>query len=156
MSKFEKEFNIGSSQGRCDPERAPERKMDSGAFKMRKPETQQAETVDCPVAGDEQMDPIGYFLVRVSGGKLEAGLRDYDGVKLNKKVWKGSKPQDVYQQIVTDNPTIMQVHVGYLAKELTRAWICMKLGVKFVQDGRMDGTFPEVDWFVRKEGSPNL
>ena len=121
---------------------------------MRKPETHQAETVDCPSAPDEQMDPIGYFLIRVNEGKLEAGLCSYDMVNIIKKVWRGGKPQDVYQQIVTDMPEIMQVHVGYLSKELTRAWICMKLGVKFVQDGRADGTFPEVEWLLRKDGSP--
>ena len=130
MSKYEKDFN------------------------MRKPETHQAETVDCPSAPDEQMDPIGYFLIRVNEGKLEAGLCSYDMVNIIKKVWRGGKPQDVYQQIVTDMPEIMQVHVGYLSKELTRAWICMKLGVKFVQDGRADGTFPEVEWLLRKDGSP--
>lgn len=126
----------------------------SHGFNMRKPDTEQSEVVDCPKAPDEQMDPIGYFLVRVNGDKLEAGLCDYDRVNIIKKVWQGSKPQDVYQQIVSDIPEIMQVHVGYLAKELTRAWICMKLGVKFVQDGKMDGTFPEVEWLSRKENAP--
>ncbi|MBI4174274.1 MAG: hypothetical protein HY517_01405 [Candidatus Aenigmarchaeota archaeon] len=123
-------------------------------FNMRKPAAQTADIVDCPTAPDEVMDPIGYFLIRVSGDKLEAGLCDYDNVNVIKKIWRGMKPQDLYQQIVADNPTIMQVHVGYLAKELTRAWICMKLGVKFVQDGRMDGTFPEVEWLLRKENAP--
>ena len=128
--------------------------MEHEKFNMRKPAAQEAEAIDCPKAPDEQMDPIGYFLIRVSGDKLEAGLCDYDNVNIIKKIWRGAKPQDVYQQIVADIPEIMQAHVGYLSKELTRAWICMKLSVKFVQDGRMDGTFPEVEWLLRKEGSP--
>ncbi len=123
-------------------------------FDMRKPDTQEAEVVECPKAGDEEMDPIGYFLIRVNGDKLEAGLCSYDKINIIKKVWTGSKPQDVYQQIIKDNPTIMKDHCAYLSKELTRAWICMKLGVRFVQDGRMDGTFPEADWLQKKENSP--
>lgn len=126
MSKFEKEFDI------------------------KKPDAKEAETVECVDKGYEPMDPIGYFLIRVNGDKLEAGLCDYVNINVIKKVWTGSKPQDVYRQIVEDMPEIMKDHVGYLAKELTRAWICMKLEVQFVQDGRADGTFPEIDWLKKK------
>ena len=51
--------------------------MEHEKFNMRKPAAQEAEAIDCPKAPDEQMDPIGYFLIRVSGDKLEAGLFDY-------------------------------------------------------------------------------
>lgn len=119
-------------------------------FDMKKPDTEEAEVVECKPKGDEQMDPIGYFLIRINGDRLEAGLCDYKNINVVKKIWTGSKPQDIYRQIIEDIPGIMKDHCGYLSKELTRAWICMKLGVKFVQDGKMDGTFPEVDWLQKK------
>jgi len=119
-------------------------------FDIRKPDTSKAELIECKDNGYEEMDPIGYFLIRINKGRLEAGLCDYENVNVVKKVWIGDKPQDVYRQITEDIQEIMKDHVGYLAKELTRAWICMKLDVKFVQDGKMDGTFPEVEWIVKK------
>ncbi len=123
-------------------------------FHIKKPEIDNAEIVECPKAGDEVMDPVGYFLIRVNNKDLEAGLCDYDKVNVIKRVWKGQKPQDVYQKIIADMPEIMREHCSYLAKELTRAWICMKLGVKYVQDGKMDGTFPEIEWLNKKDNVP--
>lgn len=119
-------------------------------FDMKKPDAHEADVVECRDKGHESMDPIGYFLIRINGDRLEAGLCDYDNVNVVKKIWTGSKPQDIYRQIIEGIPGIMKDHCGYLSKELTRAWICMKLGVKFVQDGKMDGTFPEVDWLQKK------
>ncbi len=123
-------------------------------FDMKKPRTEDAEVVNCPRWQEERMDPVGYFLIRTADGKLEAGICDYNKINIVKKVWMGGLPQDVYQHIISDNPTIMRDHCAYLAKELTRAWICMKLGIKYVQDGKIDGSFPEVEWISRKESAP--
>ncbi len=122
-------------------------------FDMKKPQTE-TEAVECKPKGDEEMDPIGYFLIRINNDVIEAGLCDYKNINVIKKFWVGKLPQDIYRQIVEDVPGIMRDHVGYLSKELTRAWTCMKLGVKYVQDGRMDGTFPEIEWLNKKDNSP--
>jgi hypothetical protein len=104
----------------------------------------------CRDLGHEKLDPVGYFLIRITDGKLEVGLCGYKEVNVIKKIWNGNKPQDVYRQVIEDLPDIQRDHCAYLGKELARAWICMKLDVKYVQDGKMDGTFPEVEWLSKK------
>ncbi|MEK6887609.1 MAG: hypothetical protein AABX14_01555 [Candidatus Aenigmatarchaeota archaeon] len=108
----------------------------------------------CKDKGYEKLDPVGYFLIRINNGKLEVGFCGYKDVNIIKKTWIGSKPQDVYRQIIEDMPKLAKDHCAYLGKELTRAWICMKMDVKYIQDGKMDGTFPEVDWLIRNGGAP--
>ncbi len=117
---------------------------------MKKSESGNAEMVECKNNLNEVMDPIGYFLIRLNDGKLEVGLCAYDKINVVKKVWTGDKPQDIYKQIIKDEPEIRKEHCAYLGKELTRAWICMKTGVTYVQDGKIDGTFPEVEMLTKK------
>jgi hypothetical protein len=93
----------------------------------------------------EKMDPVGYFLIRINKDMIEVGLCDYKDVNKIKQLWTGSKPQNIYHQVIKDLPKIQRDHCAYLGKELARAYICMRLCHKYVQDGRVDGSFPEVE-----------
>ena|SRR3989338_2626792 len=99
--------------------------------------------------GSERLDPVGYFLIRVHGRKIEVGLCGYKKINIITRMWTGSKPQDVYTQVIKD-VKISKEHAAYLGKELARAWMCMQTGVDYVQDGKMDGTFPEADWLRKR------
>lgn len=103
----------------------------------------------CKERGFEKLDPVGYFLIRIRKNVIEVGLCDYNP-KVIRKIWTGRMPQDIYRQIIEDVPKISRDHCAYLGKELARAWICMKTGIPYVQDGNVDRTFPEVDMIKRK------
>ncbi len=117
---------------------------------MKKSKCDDAEVINCEHK-EEVMDPVGYFLIRIIDGKLEVGLCSYDEVNVVKKRWIGDKPQDIYMRIAEDLPDIRKEHIAYLGKELARAWICMKTDVKYIQDGKMDGTFQEADMLTKKD-----
>lgn len=98
---------------------------------------------ECPNLDIENMDPVGYFLIRIDE-QIEVGLCSYKEINVIKKLWTGKNPQNLYRQIIKDIPRIRKDHCAYLGKELARAWICMVTESKYVQDGNIDGTFPEV------------
>jgi tetrahydromethanopterin S-methyltransferase subunit A len=99
-------------------------------------------------------DPVGYFLIQVNreSQEIEVGLCEYDDVNNIKVLIKGTKPDQICQRIIDEGLVSRMDHAAYLGKEVARAWICMKLGVKYVQDGTVTGEFPEVKW-LEKNGS---
>lgn len=100
-------------------------------------------------------DPVGYFLIRVNGEthELEVGLCENEDPSNIKILVKGELPQDIYLRIIDEGLVSRMDHAAYLGKELARAWMCMKLGVKYVQDGTVSGEFPEVLWLEKKPGA---
>jgi len=97
-----------------------------------------------------EMDPMGYFLIRVCNETLEVGLCSYNTSNTVKRVWMGKLPQDIYMKVIIDCPEIWQEHAAYLGKELARAYICMHMGITYIQDGRIDGSFQETSMLVKK------
>ncbi len=97
-------------------------------------------------------DPVGYFLIRINEEtqEIEVGICEYDDVNSIKILVKGRLPHHIYQRIIDEGIVSRMDHAAYLGKELARAWICMKLGVKYVQDGSVSGEFPEVLWLQKK------
>ncbi len=112
-------------------------------WKIAKPDASQSQIIDCPENNDEVLDPLGYFLIRYTD-KLEVGLCKYGSGNVIIKTWTGNKPQDVYKKIIADLPSLTQTHCAYLGKELTRCYLCLKLGLKYIQDGTIKGDFPEI------------
>lgn len=96
-----------------------------------------------------KMDEVGYFLIRVTD-KLEVGLCGYEKVNTILRTWRGNIPQDIYMKILADIPELRKEHIAYLGKELARAYICLKLGIQYIQDGRMDGSLPEPELVKEK------
>jgi tetrahydromethanopterin S-methyltransferase subunit A len=122
--------------------------MSQKQFQITKPAVDiQLQAIECKDLEPEKMDPIGYFLVRIHKDKIEVGLCNYKEINQIKKLWVGNKPQNIYRQIVKDLPRLQRDHCAYLGKELARAWICMKMETKYVQDGKVDGSFPEIEVF---------
>gem|GEM_PF-1848551 len=100
-------------------------------------------------------DPVGYFLIRINkeAQEIEVGVCEYDNPSEIKILIKGSLPQQVYQRVIDEGLVSRMDHAAYLGKELARAWICMKLGVKYVQDGTVSGEFPEAKWLQKNENA---
>ncbi len=100
-------------------------------------------------------DPVGYFLIKVDAERqeLEVGLCKNNAPRNIKILIKGKLPQDIYLRIIDEGLVSRMDHAAYLGKELARAWICMKLGVKYVQDGTVSGEFPEVKWLKKRENA---
>lgn len=101
-------------------------------------------------------DPVGYFLIRYNADsqELEVGICEYNDLNNIKVVVKGKLPQQICQTVIDEGLVSRMDHVAYLGKELARAWTCMKLSVKYVQDGAMSGEFPEVQWLEKKANAP--
>jgi len=87
---------------------------------------------------DWEMDPKGYFLVRVDAarGVLEAAHCTELGVI--DKIFEGKKPQDIYFEVYKAGLVSRSDHASYLGKELHKAFVSLKLGLKYVQDSELE------------------
>lgn len=101
-------------------------------------------------------DPIGYFLIRINEEtqEIEVGLCENEDPSNIKILIKGKLPQDIYLRMIDEGFVSRMDHAAYLGKELARAWLCMKLGVKYVQDGSVSGEFPEALWLEKRKDAP--
>lgn len=85
-----------------------------------------------------QLDKEGYFLIRVDekNKNIEVGFcREPNKVSL--KV-TGKKPIDIYHMIINKKKlNIRKDHCAYLGRELQKAYIALKKGIKYVQDDEL-------------------
>lgn len=86
-----------------------------------------------------QLDKEGYFLIRTNPKtkEIEVGFcRESNKVSL--KV-TGKKPIDIYHTIINKKKlNIRKDHCAYLGRELQKAYIALKLGIKYVQDDELE------------------
>lgn len=104
-------------------------------------------------------DKMGYFLIRILPEKkqIQVGISNYKDINLiehlvvgtiddrlyQKKLekglmesaYKGGPLTRIYQTII-DNKLVSRLdHAAYLGKELGRAWVALRCGYDYVQDG---------------------
>lgn len=84
------------------------------------------------------LDPKGYFLIRVDNLKklIEIGFcgkRNTVEVKIF-----GNLPRDIYNTVAKEKLIDRPEHYAYLGRELQKAYIALKLGLKYVQDDELD------------------
>ncbi len=77
-------------------------------------------------------DPKGYFLIRVTKTRIEAGYVTNKHV-ISKMVY-GKNAIDIYNTIVRERLITRLEHAAYLGKELYKAEICLRYGLKYVQE----------------------
>ena len=84
------------------------------------------------------MDPNGYFLVRIDykNQKLEVAFCNSDNKML--KIVKGDHPLPIYYTIDRLKLISRIDHACYIGTELQKAFIAMKLNLKYVQDEELD------------------
>jgi len=84
------------------------------------------------------MDPNGYFLIRIdyNNQKLEVAFCNTENKMI--KVIKGDHPLPIYYTIDRLKLILRIDHACYLGTELQKAYIAMKLNLKYVQDEELD------------------
>jgi ferredoxin len=105
-------------------------------------EVKQDETEEIVAAYDDlkefQMDPKGYFLIRVDEEKkvIEAAFCP----KPNHVKYKvtGKKPLEIYMTIIKKGIIDRADHGAYLGRELQKAYIALQKGIKYVQDDELE------------------
>lgn len=87
---------------------------------------------------DWRMDKAGYFLIRINPktNKLEVGLCKKNNVV--EVIVEGDNPEDIYNTVVREKITTDPTHIGYLGKELQKAFIARELKIPYVQDDALD------------------
>ncbi|MBS3153558.1 DUF4346 domain-containing protein [Candidatus Woesearchaeota archaeon] len=78
-----------------------------------------------------QIDPRGYFLIRITEGRIEAGL-------VNKKnemiaIVRGNNAVDIVHEIIKRKLISRLDHAAYMGRQLARAEYCLKNNKEFVQ-----------------------
>ncbi len=85
------------------------------------------------------LDPAGYFLIKTNqkSKEIEVGFcREPNKVAL--KV-TGKTPIEIYQTIINkEKLEIRKDHYAYLGRELQKAHIALKKGIKYVQDDELE------------------
>jgi len=80
-----------------------------------------------------KLDPLGYFIIRVENGKIKVQHYTADGRK-TKYFFEGTKAEKLYRAILGQNLISLLDHAAYLGKELGKAELCLRLGIKYSQD----------------------
>lgn len=82
-----------------------------------------------------ELDKAGYFVIipRPEKGDIVVEHYSYD----NKMLWviEGRDARSIYWTIIHNGWVTQLSHAAYLGKELTRAELSLKSGIKFIQDG---------------------
>ena len=89
-------------------------------------------------AREFQLDPNGYFLIRIDSKKKLIEVA-FCGEKNEIKVKvTGKKPIDIYQTILREKIITRPDHSAYLGRELQKAYIALQKGIDYVQDDELD------------------
>jgi len=79
----------------------------------------------------------GSFFIHTEGSDIVAQHFTRDRGK-TQYTFRGKTPEEVYQQIISEGLVSLQQHAAYLGKELGKAFIAIKHGVKYVQDKELE------------------
>ncbi len=87
---------------------------------------------------DWKADPRAYFLIRINPKKstIEVGLATYDHI-IRKRIW-GRYAVEIYNTIVKHKLLSRLEHAAYLGKELYKAEMALRYGLKYRQDFPLD------------------
>jgi dihydropteroate synthase-like protein len=80
-----------------------------------------------PVPGEVTYDPCGNFRIGIEGDEIVAV---HDGVAIRGRHW-----EDILRTIITEGRVSRFDHAGYLGKELFKAYLALRFGRSFEQDG---------------------
>ena len=110
------------------------KKIEGTYFDIDIDKPKEVEAERCPWV----MDPNGYFLIRIDykNQKLEVAFCNSDNKML--KIVKGDHPLPIYYTIDRLKLISRIDHACYIGTELQKAFIAMKLNLKYVQDEELD------------------
>ena len=85
------------------------------------------------------LDHEGYFLIRIdnTSKNIEVGFCNSKNIVILKVI--GKKPIEIYHTIINKiSLNIRKDHCAYLGRELKKAYIALKKGIKYVQDDELE------------------
>ncbi|MBI4159451.1 DUF4346 domain-containing protein [Candidatus Woesearchaeota archaeon] len=80
---------------------------------------------------DINLDPKGYFLIRIYKNKIQAGLVNKKNEMI--KIIEGKKATDILHEIIKRKMISRLDHAYYMGIKLERAEYCLKNKKKFIQ-----------------------
>lgn len=85
-----------------------------------------------------ELDPKGYFLIRIIDKEIEVGFCNYEAMvwgKSNKVLmqFKSSDVKEILDWIKKNDLTSMKNHFNYMKKELEKAKKCIETHEEYVQ-----------------------
>lgn len=90
---------------------------------------------------DWEMDPKGYFLIKVFYSKGVIGARHYPvHGKPADHEFTGDDSYEIVLHILKAGLVTKKHHAAYLGHELHKAQTALRLGIEYVQDERLDFT----------------
>jgi dihydropteroate synthase len=83
---------------------------------------------------DFRLDEDGYFLIKLDreNKKIVAGFCKENNNILVKII--GSKPSDIYSEVIKRGLVKQADHIAYLGKECQKAYIALQQGLDYIQD----------------------
>ncbi|MCS7312913.1 MAG: DUF4346 domain-containing protein [Acidobacteria bacterium] len=82
-----------------------------------------------------EMDPAGYFVILPRPEKQMIVVEHYSYDNVLQRVIEGKDARSIYWTIIRNGWVTQLSHAAYLGKELAKAELSIKLGLKYVQDG---------------------
>ena len=92
-------------------------------------------TIQAKEAPRVDMDPAGYFVIIPQPAKRVVMVEHYSYDNELLRTIEGSKAREICGTIIANKWVTQLSHAAYLGKELERAELSVKLGLKYVQDG---------------------
>lgn len=80
-------------------------------------------------------DKKSFLLIKINNKtkKLEVGVCNYKDYTIDYTI-SGNTPEEIYQTIIRLGLISKMTHAAYLGRELEKASVCRKLGLKYIQD----------------------
>ncbi len=82
-------------------------------------------------------DKVGYFLVKIFPKQKKIGVRFVTNDNIARIDFFGKSPEDIYIAVAKELPNMRKEHYAYLGKELEKAYLCLNLGIDYVQDAEI-------------------
>ena len=97
--------------------------------------TKEVEVIQAKEPSNIIMDKAGYFVILPLTEKNIINVEHYSYDNILLRVIEGKDARSIYWTIVENNWVTLLSHSAYLGKELEKAELSFKLGLKYVQDG---------------------
>ncbi|MBT4445858.1 adenylyltransferase/cytidyltransferase family protein [archaeon] len=87
---------------------------------------------------DWEMDPKGYFLIRINKEKQILELAHCKELGIIDCIFEGKKPQDIYFEIHKAGIVSRIDHAAYIGKELHKAYLALQKSTNYTQDSELE------------------
>jgi len=85
-----------------------------------------------------QMDPKGYFLIKVFYKESKLGVRHHSPEHVPEAELYGTDSYEIVQTLVREGLVTTHQHAAYLGHELMKAETALRLGLEYIQDAPLD------------------